>query len=120
MPFGSFGQEGKQTLAVILALVFWLFFILGFVFLLPIKRQRMKDRQYRRKSGITLLRFFSTGPAIVCDALLIAGIVMLILNFIIPAMPGLITLAATFTVVFSLEMHGIFNGKNFEYIYKPR
>ena len=116
MPFGSFEQDGKQTLAFILAAVFWLFFISGFVFMLPISKQRKRDRSFKSKSGIALLRFFSNKPALVFDALLIAGIFVLLLTFIFRTMPGWITLAATFTAVFSLEMHGLFNGRNYEYM----
>ena len=118
MPFGSFEQDGKQTLAFILAIVFWLFFILGFVFLLPISKQRKSDKNFKSKGGIGLLRFFSNKPAMIADGLMIAGIIALILTFIIPTLPGWITLVATFTAVFFLEMHGIFNGMNYEYMSK--
>jgi len=116
MPFGSFQQDGKQTLAFVLALAFWLFFIMVFVFLLPVSKRRKQDRKYRSKGGIGLLRFFSNKPAIVFDALLIAGIIALILTFIIPPLPGWITTAAIFTAVFFLEMHGLFNGRNYAYL----
>jgi len=120
MPFDFFGQDENQTFAMILALVFWLFFILGFIFLCPVSRQRKRDRQYKGKSGIGLLRFFSNKSAIVFDALLIVGSAALVLSFIFPSLPGWITLAAIFTAVFSLEMHGIINGKNYAYICKAR
>jgi multisubunit Na+/H+ antiporter MnhB subunit len=118
MPFGSFEQEGKQALSAILAAVFWLFFALGFVFLRPISRQRKKDRQYRDNRGFALFQFFSNRPALVFDILLIAGIAALVLTFTVPSLPlpGWTTLAATFTAVFSLEMHGVFNGKNYAYL----
>ena len=118
MPFGSFQKDGKQTLAFILAAIFWLGFIMGFVFMRPISKQRKKDRKYRIKNRRPLLRFLSNKPALVSDALLIAGIFILLLTFIFPAMPGWITLTATFTMVFSLEMHGLFNGRNYEYLCK--
>ena len=118
MPLGSFEQDGKQTLAYILAAAFWLFFVLGFVFLHPVSKQRKKDRKYKGKNGIALLRFFSNKPAQVFDALLIVGIFTLILTFVIPSLPGWVTLAATFTALFSAEMHGVFNGKNYAYLCK--
>ena len=107
---------GNRTLLYIFAVTFWLFFILGFVFLRPIGKQRKKDRQYKGKSGIGLLRFFSNKPALVFDSLLIAGALALILAFIFPKLPGWMITAATFTLVFSAEMHGIFNGNNYEYL----
>ena len=117
MPWASFEQEGgKRAGAYILALAFWLFFIMGLVFLRPVSERRKKDKSYRSKSGTALLRFFSNKPALVFDALLIAGIFVLLLAFIVRAVPGWITLAATFTAVFSLEMHGLFNGENYKYL----
>ena len=118
MPYGSFQQDGNQTLAYILAAAFWLFFVLGFVFLRPVSRQRKKDRKYKSNGGIALLRFFSNKSALIFDALLIAGIFTLILTFVIPTLPGWITTAAIFTALFSAEMHGVFNGRNYEYITK--
>ena len=118
MPFGSFQQDGNQTLAYILAAAFWSFFIMGFVFMRPVGKQRKKDRKYRNKGGISLFRFFSNKPAIVFDGLLIAGVLTLILTFVIQTLPGWVTLAAIFTALFSAEMHGVFNGRNYEYITK--
>ena len=111
----TFAADGNPTLLYILAVSFWLFFILGFVFLRPISKQRKQDRTFKSKSGIGLFRFFSNKPAIVFDALLIAGALALILSFIFPAMPEWMITAATFTLVFSAEMHGVFNGSNYEY-----
>jgi len=119
MPLGSFESENGSFLAYFLASAFWLFFILGFLFLLPVNVHRKKDRRLRRRSGIAFFSFFRNKPAAVFDIFLIIGIIMLVVSLmIIRTMPGWVTLAGTFITVFSLEMHGLFNGKNYEYIQK--
>ena len=114
MPLAS--QDGISTLSYVLAMLFWLFFIVGFLFLRPISRRRKNDRKYKRKSRFALIRFFSNRPAQIFDALMIAGLITVILSLIIHTIPDWITFPAVFVFVFSLEMHGIFNGKNYEYM----
>ena len=117
MPYGSFETDSGTLLAYFLAIVFWLFFILGFIFLIPVSKRRKSDKRYRRRSSFALLRFFSNRPAGVFDILLILGAATLIISlFFIRTLPGWVTLAATFTTVLSLEMHGLFNGRNYEYL----
>ena len=116
MPLASFEAEGLGALSYILAAVFWIFFALGFIFLRTVSNQRKKDKSYRNKSGIAFLRFFSNKPALIFDALLIAGVITLSLTFIIRNLPGPLMLGGTFATVFSLEMHGLFNGRNYEWI----
>ena len=118
MPFGSFEPDGNILLAYILAGVFWLFFILGIVFFLILNRLRKKDITFARTGAIGLLRFFRNIPAGVFDTLLIIGIAALIVSLlIIRTLPEITTLAGTFTTVFSLEMHCMLNGKNYEWLF---
>ena len=114
MPLAS--KDGISALSYVLAVLFWLFFILGFIFLRPISRRRKSDRKYRKKGGFALIRFFSNRPAQIFDVLMIAGLITVILSLIIHTIPDWITFPAVFVFVFSLEMHGIFNGKNYEYM----
>ena len=116
MQFGSFQQENKKPAAYILAAVFWIGFILGFAFLRPVSKQRRKDRSFRDKGGIPLLRFFSNKPAMVFDILMAVGLVCLLLTFIIRTLPGWLSFAGLFALMFSIEMHGLFNGKNYVYL----
>ena len=117
MPLGSFEPEGNRLLAYSLAGVFWLFFIMGFVFLIPISRQRRSEKQYKYIKGFTFIRFFNNKPAMLFDAMLIISIITLVISlFVARTLPGWVTLAGTFGTVFFLEMHGLFNGKNFEYL----
>jgi len=118
MPFGSFEPDGNVMLAYILAITFWLFLVMGIFFVLLLSRQRFKDMKYARMDGIMFLRFFKNKLAVVFDLLLLAGILTLVLSLIIiRTLPAEVALAGTFITVFSLEMHCLFNGKNYEWLY---
>ena len=114
MPFAS--KDGISTFAYILAVLFWVFFVFGVCFLSTVSKRRKNDRKYRQKGSFTFIRFFSNRPAQIFDTLLIVGLATVILSSIIRTMPGWITLPAVFISMFSLEMHGLFNGKNYEYM----
>ena len=116
MPMATSGESGVNPLLYVLAVIFWIGFIMGFVFLLPISRQRKIDRRYVGKGGIGLLRFFSNKPAAVFDILLIIGIIVLTISLILQTLPGGVMLTSIFVSVFGIEMHGLFNGKNYEYL----
>jgi len=118
MPLGSFEPDGNIMLAYILAGAFWLFLILGIVLMFVIGAKRRKDKLFTDTGGIAFLRFFKNRPAIVFDLLLIASILSLVVSLLyIRTLPAAITLAGTFTMVFSLEMHAVLNGKNYEWSY---
>jgi len=121
MSYGSFEQDGNVNLAYALAITFWTFLLLGIVLSLIISKQRRRDilSAITDSGGIVFLRFFKNKPATVFDVLLIAGIIYLVVSLlIIRTLPSLLTLASTFTTVFSLEMHVLLNGKNYEWLYK--
>jgi len=119
MPLGSFEPEGNNLLAYVLAIAFWAFLLLGIVFILITDKKRRKHPLSGRPGGVIFLRFFKNKPAIIFDVLLIAGILSLIISLlIIRTFPSWLTLAGTFITVFSLEMHALFNGKNYEWLCK--
>jgi len=118
MPLGSFEPDGNVILAYILASVFWLFFALGLLFVILLSRCRRKDITSARMSGIVFLRFFKNTFATVFDLLLFVGTITLVLSLlIIRTLPSEVILAGTFITVLTLEMHGLFNGKNYEWLY---
>ena len=118
MPYVSFDSAENSYLAYILAGAFWLFFISGFLCLIPVSAHRKWDKKIKKKKGVAFFRFFRNKPAVIFDVLMISGIITLILSvLIIRTAPGWVTLAGTFTTVLSLEMHGLFNGRNYEYLY---
>jgi len=119
MPLGSFEPDGNVILAYSLAILFWLFLALGFFFVRLLGRWRVKNTKSAPIGGILFLRFFKNRISIVFDLLLIVGIITLVTSMtLIRTLPAAVTLAGTFTTVLSLEMHGLFNGKNYEWLYK--
>ena len=116
-------EQGNMT--VIYGAVFWAGFIAGFVFQIPIQRKRKRDSRYKRvDKRFLFLRFFRNKPAIVFDILLILGAFILVLCTamfflkvaVFTVIGNMLTPAAVFAVLLSLEMHCLFNGKNYEYI----
>lgn len=120
MPLTSFEREGTKVFAYLLAAAFWVFLILGFVFQHLLSRMRKRDGDLTSGGRVALLRFFSNRPFRIFDSLLIAGAAALFLTFLFPALPGWITQTAIFMTVFSLEMHGVFGGRNYTYLCKTR
>ena len=117
MPLSSFEQDGNVVLAYILAITFWVFLMLGIVFILILGKKRKKDTMFTDTGGIVFLRFFKNKPATVFNVLLIVGILSLVVSLlIIRTLPSWLTLAGTFTTVFSMEMHALLNGKNYEWL----
>ena len=114
MPLAS--RDGISALLYVLASIFWMFIILGFLVMRPVSRRRKNDKKYRQKARIPLLQFFSNKPALIFDALLIVGLIVILLSFLIRTLPEWVTLPAVFLFVFSLEMHGLFNSRNYEYM----
>jgi len=118
MPYASFEQDGDVYLAYILASAFWAFLLAGIVFSLIISKYRRENILFSRMKGIVFLRFFRNIPATVFDVLLIVGIISLVVSLlIIRTLPSWLTLAGTFITVFSLEMHALLNGKNYEWLF---
>jgi len=114
IPLASFeGDTGRRAIAYTIGVVFWLGLILGFFFLFLINRERKKGR-YRK--GLPFIWFFQNPVAIVFDVLLVLSTIGLFLVLFIQGINQWISAAIIFAFVFSLEMHGMFNGKNFKYI----
>jgi len=79
--------------------------------------RRRDDINQTDERGIVLLRFFRNKPAVVSNIAMIIGIIMLALSFIVNTYPQWLTTAGIFISVFSLEMHCVFNGRSYEYLY---
>jgi len=115
MPYVSFeGEEWQRTLGFVLGGVFWLGLIMGLLLQLPISKKRKADKKYTAKCSFA----FSNRPAVFFDALLIASAAIAGIAFIMPSMPQLLSFGAVFGLVFSLEMHVLFNGRNYKYLKK--
>ena len=115
MPYVSFeGEEWQRVLGYVLGGIFWFGFFMGLLFQLPISKKRKADKKYTEKRRFA----FSNKPAIFFVVLLIASAVVAFISFITPEMPQLLSFGAVFGLVFSLEMHGLFNGQNYKYLKK--
>jgi len=113
MPYVSFeGEEWQRTLGYVLGGVFWGGFFMGLLFQLPISRRRKADKKYTEKRRFA----FSNKPAIFFVVMLITSGVVAGIAFFTPAMPQLLSFGAVFGLVFSLKMHGLFNGRNYIYL----
>ena len=117
MPLVSFEQDCRRTFAFALAAVFWLGLIAGVVLQILVGNRRRDDINQTDERGIVLLRFFRNKPAVVSNIAMIIGIIMLALSFIVNTYPQWLTTAGIFISVFSLEMHCVFNGRSYEYLY---
>lgn len=113
MPFSSFEVGEEKSFAYTIAIFFWLFMFIGFIFLYLINAKREKAKF---KSNKNFLSFFSNKPVTIFDSLIVVALIMFALGAVIKTIPNMWISAALFTIIFSLEMHGIFAGKNYEYI----
>ena len=108
----------QKSLQLILAAVFWLGLIAGFLFQLPISKARKADRKYREKPTLKRFRVFSNKPAIAADVVFLVSVVVAIVGAAVTKIPDIVPFGGVFGIVFSLEMHGIFNGRSYEWLEK--
>ena len=137
--FVAFGYEENQTLKVIAPIVvsafFWLFLVLGYVSFYQVSALRKKQEKKKgfvpdkkRKAGIVV--FFSNRYAKIADILMLllfVGMIVFYILFISGIQGSFVEIAAMLfitTFLFSVQMHCILNGINFQYILqteeKPR
>ena len=114
--FAENAEEWQRTLGGILGALFWLGFIAGFIFQIPITRARKKDESFKGGKGISFFSFFSNNTAIVFDVSLMICALLSFVTFAVPTLSQGLAFMSLFGLVFSIEMHGIFNGKNYEWL----
>jgi hypothetical protein len=99
---------GGAPFAIVLGGIIWLGLILGFVFLIPVGKQRKRDKTYKNTGGPPFLRFFKNPIAKGFDiALFVSPVLVLLFRS---------SVFGIFVLTFALQMHGLFNGKNYEYL----
>lgn len=107
----SSGQTNR-LIAVISGTLFWIGLILAIIFSLYLNKITINKNNDNK---IALIKFFSNKPAIVFDVLLIVSFIAFVICMIVNRMSNIaITIFCIF--IFSLEMHCVFNGKNYKYI----
>ena len=119
MPVSLAASEngGSRKALLLVGCVFWISLLLGYLLLIPanserkayIRKQLDGDVSMRCRMGIAA--FFSNTPAFAADAALLAGILALAIIYFCGATNRYITYIALAIVSFSLNMHGMFNGR---------
>lgn len=107
----SSGQTNR-LIAVISGTLFWIGLILAIIFSLYLNKITINKNNDNK---IVLIKFFSNKPAIVFDVLLIVSFIAFVICMIVNRMSN-IAIIIFCILIFSLEMHCVFNGKNYKYI----
>jgi hypothetical protein len=119
------GNAFSVTMAVLTGVLFWLGLIAGYILLALINSHRKKfesnskvsvSKKSKSKRKPAFITFFSNKYALVADFALILFFILTLVFMFIPVLNQSIALISIAFFLFSLHMHGIFNGINFEYI----
>ena len=110
-------ETGKQLFLILLGSIFWISLLLGYVFVYLANG----DRKYfimRRLDGdlsmgchMGLITFFSNIPAVIVDSAMIASFIALFIIYYAGAINTYITYVMLTILVFTLNMHCMFNGR---------
>lgn len=106
--------EGDPALLSVCGVWFWCGAILSIAALVLTERCRVKAGG-GRVGRIGLVCFFSNLPAIIADSILIVSAVGLVAAMTLKA-PNTLVFPILFLFVFSLNLHGMLNGRNFRFI----
>ena len=122
MPIANYMQNGwKQRLVlVIVGILFWISFISGYTLLIITNKKFRKlfvqgNPEVESKLP-NCFEFFSNTYAAVADAILIAVIVVLIVITILGRMTGVFPYIVLAILVFSINIHCLFNGNIYKTI----
>jgi len=125
VPFASFEEKGlAYNLAYIIGIGFWMGLLLAIVFTSLLSSLRLKEEKKAKNkklsnSRIGIAKFFSNNIAKTFDIIffisLIGQVVVLMIDTYI-----MVEVVILFMLVFSFEMHCVFNGKNYLYILKNK
>lgn len=122
IPFGSFaGSDFQRIIAYIIGIVFWLGIIVGYCLFIIVARTRKKSKKQKllpktENIRIGVLSFFKTFPGMIADIVCAISVVALIITVVFGNSSTWIVYVLVSVLIFSIQMHGIFNGINFVYI----
>jgi hypothetical protein len=108
---------GNQNVFFALGIMFWFGFLSSYIILFIINSNRRKNTT--TKKGIKHIGFFKINSniiALIFDVIFLISFISVIIMLLF-SYNGYILYIAVFLFVFSLHMHSIFNGQNFEYIF---
>ena len=118
------------TAAVSAGVLFWAFLIGGYVLLYRISKHRKEYEKQQRRSGTRrehrftrpvkkrpgIARFFSNPLASLSDIAMISALAFILVTIFVPIGGRLVEFIAVSVLVFSVHMHCVLNGINYEYI----
>ena len=118
-PFGDYkGSALAVFVAILVGVLFWLGLIAGIVLIMMINSHRKKNAGANAKSTGRpgAFRFFSNRKAMIADiAMIVFLVVLIVLSFVRIKEQSLFMIAFAF-FLFSLYMHCVLNGTNYQYI----
>ena len=97
--------------------IFWLPLLLGYILVILANLERKTFIRSRLDGDISMqchmgvVTFFSNTPAVIADATLLAGSIALVIIYFCDVANQYITYVMLAIVSFSLNMHGLFNGR---------
>lgn len=115
-------EAGRQVFLILLGLIFWISLILGYLLVFLANRarklfiMRKLDGDLPMGCHIGLITFFSNLPAIIADLIMIASFIALFIIYCVGAIDNYITYVILAILVFTLNMHGMFNGRIYKLI----
>ncbi|NLI63654.1 MAG: hypothetical protein GX367_02860 [Bacteroidales bacterium] len=125
VPFASFEKGGiAQKLAYTIGIAFWIGILAAVIFTMLLSSLRSKEEKKEKNkrkshSKIGLVKFFSNKIAKTFDIIFMVSLAGQVIVLIIGA-HIMVEVTILFLLVFSFEMHCIFNGKNYSYIIKHK
>lgn len=122
MPIGA---EAAGNFSVAIGLVFWISASAGYIllFLVNVKRINMMQKSENTvpkgdKPGV--LVFFSNTPALTADIMLFSSFLIFIILRFTELKNMYISYIFLFLLIFSLNMHCVFNGRIYKFVIKVR
>ena len=115
---------GRRWLLLLNGSVFWLGLIMGFAFVFAANSDRKEyirkhlDGDVSMKRRPVAITFFSNQPAKVADITMCLSFVLTVIILFTPAADKYITYVMLTFFLFSLNMHGILNGRSYKILTK--
>ena len=112
-------QDEPTIFLYILGTIFWLAVVAIFISIILRDSKRKKDKAYNKSSKIEhfgLLNFFTSKEAIIIDIIFLANILLTIIVGEFHSNKDGLLLYVLAAQVFTLGLHSIVNGRNYDYI----
>lgn len=113
----TFENNGSKGSRMLVGCIFWLPLLLGYILVILANLERKTFIRSRLDGDISMqchmgvVTFFSNTPAVIADATLLAGSIALVIIYFCDVANQYITYVMLAIVSFSLNMHGLFNGR---------